>query len=190
LSDISLKVYGDYGFSPDILFSKIPFKVNIANETFDIKAELFDKNSTLVYSDLRTLQTFDPYGESLYVYVPGYSNIDPTKIEKISGSLSISQSLFLPNLNNCPPENIRLVGWKLPLNYPANDTDGGLCYTNISSLKIERGDYISLSTIDAGLENTVTSLAIKYDGANGFGRKIVILTGSLYSGGWLKTTYQ
>lgn len=185
LSDLSLKVYGDYGFSPDILFSKVPFPINIPNEGFQLKAELFDVNSTLVYSDLQTIQTFDANGESLFVYLAN-SNVDPTKVQFISGSLSVSQSLFLPNIPACPTSNTRLLGWKVPAHTPPQSSEGQICYTNVSQLEISTvadgtsivGDYIKLATVafsGSGLvESVVTALGVKYDGANNLGRKIII----------------
>jgi hypothetical protein len=78
LSNISLGVYGDYGFSPDTLVTKIPFNVKVAGELFQLKAELFDINSTLVYSDLKIVQAFDANGESLVTYIPPLSSISTT----------------------------------------------------------------------------------------------------------------
>jgi hypothetical protein len=185
LSDLSLKVYGDYGFSPDILFSKIPFRVNVGNEGFILKAELFDVNSTLVYSDLQTIQSFDTQGESLFVYIPN-SNLDPTKVQYISGSLTISQSLFLPNIPSCPSSNTRLLAWNVPSHTPPRSSEGQVCYTNVSQLKISTvgdgtsiaGDYLKLGTVAFSgstlVESIATALSIKYDGANNRGRKIII----------------
>ena len=185
LSDLSLKVYGDYGFSPDILFSKIPFRINVPNEGFVIKAELFDVNSTLVYSDLQTIQSFDPGGESLFVYIQN-SNLDPTKVQFISGSLSISQSLLLPNLTQCPSVDTRLLAWRVPTHTPPNTNEGQVCYTNVDQLTIGTsgagtsivGDYLTLGTVafsGSGLvESVATALSIKYDGATNKGRKIIV----------------
>lgn len=185
LSELSLKVYGDYGFSPDILFSKVPFRINIPNEGFLFKAELFDINSTLVYSDLQTIQSFDPDGESLFVFIPN-SNVDPTKVQFISGSLTISQSLFLPNISQCPSIDTRLLGWRVPTHTPPLNTEGQICYTNVSQLKIATsgagtsivGDYLVLGTVafsGSGLvESLATALSIKYDGATNKGRKIIV----------------
>jgi len=185
LSELSLKVYGDYGFSPDILFSKIPFRINVPNEGFIIKAELFDVNSTLVYSDLQTIQSFDPGGESLFVFISN-SNLDPTKVQFISGSLSISQSLFLPNIPQCPNVDTRLLSWRVPTHSPPQTGEGQVCYTNVDQLKITTsgagtsivGDYLTLGTVafsGSGLvESIATALSIKYDGATNKGRKIIV----------------
>jgi hypothetical protein len=69
LSDFSLKIYGDYGFSPDTMVIKIPFPINVAGESFQIKSELFDINSSLIYSDLQTIKTLDENGISTYTRI-------------------------------------------------------------------------------------------------------------------------
>jgi hypothetical protein len=65
-SELSIGIYGDYGFSPDASITKVPFKINVANEPWQLRSELYDINSTLVYSNLQTVQTFDINGESLF----------------------------------------------------------------------------------------------------------------------------
>lgn len=64
LNNISIKYDRTNGFSPSSYSVRIPFNVNQAKELYDIKSELYDNNSNLVYSNLRTIQTFDPNGES------------------------------------------------------------------------------------------------------------------------------
>jgi len=167
LSELSLKVYGDYGFSPDILFTKIPFPVNVANEIFQLKAELFDINSTLVYSDLNTIQNFDQDGNSLFTYFGG-SNLDPSKVSFISGSLIISQSLILPNIGVCPPTiDTRLLAYTFPNSYPpdpyASPPDGVVCHTNISNLSNIGTEYINVDTNDGFSALTSSrALAVRY----------------------------
>ena len=180
LSELSLKVYGDYGFSPDVLFSNIPFQINIKGEPFQIRSELFDINSNLVYSDLKTIQTFDVDGVSLFTFI-GDPNLDPRNLSFIKGSLTVSQSLFLPNISSCPSVNTRLLAYHYPTHtpprYPPQGTDGQVCHTNIIELKNfvnsnNEADYISLSTI-AGVTTTVgRSISAKY--GSGHGRKIFI----------------
>jgi hypothetical protein len=64
VSDISIKVSELYGFTGNSYYVKVPFPVNVANEVFEIKSELYDVNSNLSYTNLRTVQVFDPSGSS------------------------------------------------------------------------------------------------------------------------------
>jgi hypothetical protein len=77
LSDLQFSTYSEPSFSPEIFVSRIPFPVTVAGEQFEIKSELFDVNSNLVYSDLKTIVTFDPSGSSLNK-VPGITSADTT----------------------------------------------------------------------------------------------------------------
>jgi hypothetical protein len=65
IKNISVKVYGDDGFSPDAYTTRIPWPVNVANEMFQIKSELFDINNNLVYSDLKAFKNFDQSGSTI-----------------------------------------------------------------------------------------------------------------------------
>jgi hypothetical protein len=145
ISQLSIKPYGDSGFSPDTLITRIPFPINIANESFEIKAELFDINSNLVYSDLRTVSSFDPAGASLFLYIPGLK--DPSKTTFISGSLEISQSLwvgenatitgsltvggsvFFPGITECNFPNKRFLAWN-----PESPFEGKVCTTSVNDI--------------------------------------------------------
>ena len=64
VSDLSIKVSELYGYTGNSYYIKIPFPVNVANEVFEIKSELYDVNSNLSYTNLRTVQVFDPSGSS------------------------------------------------------------------------------------------------------------------------------
>lgn len=187
LSDLSLKVYGDRGFSPDILFYRIPFPINVKNEAFEIKAELFDINSNLIYSDLKTIKTFDTNGDSLLSNpvtanpLYSYMSVDTTNpsspvIRMSSTSFDMPGEIISTDMPLMPDVPNRLVGWQFPSDDP-NTIQGKLCYTNISKLFIDR-DYISLSTVDDSyVEHTAKALAIRYDGANGWGRRIYFING-------------
>jgi len=94
LYNVSLRNYGDDGVSPDMFTTRLPWGVRTAGETYEIKSELFDINSNLVYSNLRTIESFDPSGSSLIPYIPGGS-LDPSTTTFISGSLQISMSLLV-----------------------------------------------------------------------------------------------
>jgi hypothetical protein len=64
ISDLSIKVSELYGYTGNAYYVKVPFPVNVANEVFEIKSELYDVNSNLSYINLRTVQVFDPSGSS------------------------------------------------------------------------------------------------------------------------------
>ena len=64
VSDLSIKVSELYGYTGNAYYVKVPFPVNVANEVFEIKSELYDVNSNLSYTNLRTVQVFDPSGSS------------------------------------------------------------------------------------------------------------------------------
>jgi hypothetical protein len=176
LSDTSLKIYGDYGFSPDVLFTKIPFKVNMTNETFELKSELFDINSNLIFSDLHTKHTFDRLGESLYSIVPGYNNTDPTTIRGVDGNFTVQENLFLPFIEQCQSDDVRLVGWHYPENSPATDEDGKLCATNIAIVINADNNVVLNSYNENVIENSSRLLIVRYNGAAGEGRRIVLDT--------------
>jgi hypothetical protein len=93
ISDLSLKTYSDIGFSPDVWITRIPFRIEVPNEAFEIKAELFDANSNLIYSGLNTVKNFDEDGDTLTSYMPLYNSVDPSTITSVSGSLRIPGDL-------------------------------------------------------------------------------------------------
>jgi hypothetical protein len=190
LSELSFKVYGDHGFSPDVLFIRIPFPINVKNETFEIRAELFDINSNLIYSGLRDIETFDPNGESLFILQSqsGVSDIfdaidiivndnGETDIHFPSNSLTIDGDVFLDlDLNEEDPQ--RFVGWK----YPVGENPGQLVYTNVAKLIVLNSDYIELTSVQSGVEYKEKALAIKYDGAASVGRRIYVIEDGSLSG--------
>ena len=175
LSDISLKVYADYGFSGDCQEIRIPFDVKTANEAFDIRSELLDLNSVIVYSELRTVQSFDPGGESL-VGKTNTSNIN-TNITIVQGnnggggSVTVTGEPYFPDLTLCDTTT-RFVGWHATTG--DSTTDGKLCYTNVARLFVSSSEYIQLHEYQAGVEVVGKAIAVQYDLENGMGRKIFI----------------
>ena len=128
LSDLSFKAYGDDGFSPEILTTRIHFPVSIPNESFEIKAELFDINSNLVYSELRTIQSFDPSGSTLNVYIPGYDDA----LTQIPGDLFISGSLTVKggvNISGSALTFLDMLSCPSPTYVIGYETNGSICYT-------------------------------------------------------------
>lgn len=177
LSNMSLKIYGDYGFSPDVLSTIIPFPISVAGEAFELKAELFDINSTLVYSDLHTVHIFDTAGTSLSGNpINSYA---PVTIDTAQGSFTVTNNLYAPNLSSCNIPNTRLIAYHIPSNTPPDPTkgDGEMCYTNIASLGADN-NYINIETVTGNITTPVQSIAIKYTGSGApggaYGRRIVI----------------
>lgn len=166
VANISLQAYGDYGFSPDILSTKIPFAVNIQNEPFALKAELYDVNSSLVYSGISTIQTFDPNGESLFN--PNV-NSNPSLLTFVSGSLTVSKSLYLPNIPICPPIGTRMLAWHLPTHFPPNISsgDGLVCYSNITEVSNISDRFVNVTTTGGTISTTKTARSVeaKYTGS-------------------------
>jgi hypothetical protein len=64
ISDVSIKTSELYGYTGNAYYVKVAFPINVANEVFEIKSELYDVNSNLAYTNLKTVQVFDPSGSS------------------------------------------------------------------------------------------------------------------------------
>jgi len=92
LANISLTPTNITGFSQDVYFTKVPFDVSKPNDIFEIKSELYDKDGNLAYSDLDTVQYFDPTGVTV---PPSFSTIgNSLTITNISAStLTVNQIL-------------------------------------------------------------------------------------------------
>lgn len=172
LSNLSLKNYGDYGFSPDTGYIRIPFPINVANEAFTLKSELYDINSNLVYSTAPVVQTFDQYGMSLY----GSSILGTTgtgTIPTTVPTLTVTGNFLLPDAPTCGTNTSnRVLGIDL--------STGIVCATNIVGLSLVSSpstntykDYIELDM--ANPTATGRSLVIHYNGVASEGKRIVIL---------------
>ncbi len=186
---ISFRVYGDDGFSPDVFTSRIPWPISVANETFQIKSELFDINHNLVYSDLNTVQNFDPSGSSLIPFIPtGGGGFQPGSGDLIvSGSLYVSKSviidigpvtilhggLFVPNLGTQPRNSLisqsRFLTVREDSSFP-----GQISVTPV--VDVGHNDrYLIISTASLGTSNifvgnpvfTRQALASQYNGSEG-----------------------
>ena len=90
VSDVSIKVSELYGYTGNAYYVKIPFPVNVANEVFEIKSELYDVNSNLSYTNLRTVQVFDPSGSST---PPDFGNSAVINVD----ILNVTSSIFWQN---------------------------------------------------------------------------------------------
>ncbi len=174
IESISFRVYGDDGFSPDVFSTRIPWNVSVANECFDIKAELFDINNTLVYSNLNTFQNFDPSGSTLIPYVPGGSGIAGDVF--ISGSLYVSESAVIEQgdlyIYNMPPRpGVPDISQSRLLSIRA---DGAIVFDPIIDISSDNSYlYVSTDNNSNRLDTVITtkkSIVSEYDAIGG--RKI------------------
>jgi hypothetical protein len=172
IKNISFRVYGDDGFSPDTFISRIPWDISVANETFEIKAELFDINQTLVYSDLRTITSFDPYGASLNPYVPSGGGAGDLTV---NGTLHVTQDAIIDNIIYNPNIIARPTGTAISQSRILSvRADGALVFDPMVDMSLDdKYLYLSLGSPSSRLATTITtkkSLASEY-GITG-GRKI------------------
>lgn len=177
VSDLSMKAYGDSGFSPEVLVIRVPCPLNVTNEAFEFKAELYDIDSVLIPTDLGVAEAFDPTGISLYgkdqlgqaVYITNNGNTIISTTEQFT----INGELYLPNIDpNCSPTDYnRLVTW--------NGINGKLERTSIIDVYHD-DEYITLRTgsCNSFLITPIEgkSVAVTFDGLNG-GRQIYWVDG-------------
>ena len=95
VSDLSIKVSELYGYTGNAYYVKVPFPVNVANEVFEIKSELYDVNSNLSYTNLRTVQVFDPSGSSTPPDIGSTSVINADIVN--TNILNVTSSIFWQN---------------------------------------------------------------------------------------------
>ena len=183
IANVSLQNYGDYGFSPGAIELQLPFPINVANESYTFKAELFDSNANLVYTIPKTgdppvIQAFDPTGASLFGSSVLGSAGGTGGIPSTLPSLTIQSNLYLPGIGQCPSVK-RLLGFNIPTHHPPLSGEGAVCYTDVTDLELTASnptsptlDYLSLSTT-AG---TGKSLAVRYSGTapNVYGRRVYV----------------
>ena len=183
LTNISMQNYGDYGFSPGAIELQLPFPINVANESYTFKAELFDTNANLVYTiptqgDPPVVQTFDPTGASLFGSSVLGSAGGTGGIPSTLPSLTIQSALYLPGIGQCPSVK-RLLGFNIPTHHPPLSGEGAVCYTDVTDLELTASnastptiDYLSLSTTAGNGK----SLAVRYSGTspNVYGRRVYV----------------
>ena len=94
ISNLSLKTFAEFGFSPDVFSTRIFFPVTIKNEQFEIRSEFFDINSKSIFSGINSIVNVDREGETLFKNITNYLITDSDTIRSVisSGSLTISSS--------------------------------------------------------------------------------------------------
>jgi len=183
LQDLSLRTFGDDGVSPDSYTTRIPWGISIANENFEIKSELFDVNSNLIYSNLDIFQSFDASGESLIPFI-GSGSSEPGDLF-VTGKLVVSKSifvqtgdiviqqnnLFIPNITACTGSGFNISGsrftrWRA--------TTGVICLSKLADVT-HNDEYLFVSTgsddqnavLFDNFIKTRKSIASEYDSAHG-----------------------
>jgi hypothetical protein len=186
LKDISFRVYGDSGFSPDVFSTRIPWSISVANESFEIKSELFDINHNLVYSDLRALKSFDPFGSSLIPYIQGGSGgfIPGSDDFFISGSLIVSESIdiiggylilnsgsvYIPNIGSRgDPAKSRVISVRGDLGHSGELAFSPMVDITHDSQSIFVSTNTSTNRLNTAFTDTRHAIAVEYPFA---GRKV------------------
>lgn len=108
LSDVSIKLDNTEGYSPSSYTTRILFPVNIPNELYDVKSELYDSRGNMVYSNLRNITNFDVSGSSSPVSLA--SNTISASSLYISSSFNIG---YLENLGSLQTGK-KILGWESP----------------------------------------------------------------------------
>jgi hypothetical protein len=110
INNLSIKLDKTEGFGPNSYTVRVPFPVDQPNELFEIKAELYDNNSNLVYSNLKTTKAFDPSGSSSPV-----SSFDTTVITagtvNVTTELNVTGSINVVDFNCTPATNLTQVDY-------------------------------------------------------------------------------
>lgn len=154
LQNLSLRVLGDDGFSPDSYTTRIPWGISVANENYEIKAELFDVNSNLIFSNLDVFQSFDAGGESLIPFI-GSGSSEPGDLF-VAGKLVVSKSLFvqkgdiviqqnnlfIPNMSACTGSGFNISGSRFTR---WRETTGIICLSKLADVTHD-DQYIFVST--------------------------------------------
>jgi len=189
LQDLSFRTFGDDGVSPDSYTTRIPWGISVANENFEIRSELFDVNSALVYSNLEVFQSFDASGESLIPFI-GSGSSEPGDLF-VAGKLVVSKSifvqtgdiviqqnnLFIPNITACTGSGFNISGsrftrWRA--------TTGVICLSKLADVT-HNDEYLFVSTgsddqnavLFDNFIKTRKSIASEYD--SGHGRLVYFL---------------
>jgi hypothetical protein len=168
MTGLSLKIYGDYAFSPDTFVYRLPFSVHMANEGYQFKAELYDNNAVLVYSDLLASQTFDSSGGSGIIDTGG----TPTYVVN---DFTIGGNLILPGVANGPTNRILGINTATGIVAKTNVSDVSLIPTNNLGTVTSK-DYVHIGTVEGSNTYFGRSILLRYSGStpNVYGRRVYV----------------
>ena len=182
LSNVSLKNYGDYGYSPGACVVQIPFPINIANEKWTLKSELFDANYNLIYTLAPVEAIFDPAGASLFGSSTLGSSGGSGGVPSTLPTLTLTGQLYMPAMGQCNVPH-RFMGYNIPQHAPPLSGEGSVCYTQVSDLSliptntnVTTKDYISVTTEEGSGTHVGRAIALRYSGStpNVFGRRVYV----------------
>ena len=148
VSDLSIKVSELYGYTGNAYYVKVPFPINVANEVFEIKSELYDVNSNLSYTNLRTVQVFDPSGSSSPPDIGNSSVISTNNLVVTSSITWISPDC----ISNSPVPFKYFLTW--------DDSSGKICVMTSSAVasgSVISGSGGSITSIIGGPGITIIS---------------------------------
>ncbi len=174
IKNISLTIFGDDGFSPDAFVTQIPWPVTIANEGFEIIAELLDNNGNVIYSDLNAVQGFDVYGQSLLPSGGGGSSGNVT-VNNLTVVDSLTVESGVVEFPNIPPRDNTIPNLYQTRVISVNSS-GEVVFTPITDVTAD-DEHITVTLGDPTNVYDVTpttiqlSLTSQYNGINS-GRKI------------------
>jgi hypothetical protein len=185
LANVSMLNYGDYGFSPQSAVVQIPFPLNIANEKWTLKSELFDSNYNLIYTIPSVVQTFDPTGASLFgnnIIGTGTSTGGTSTLN----NLTVNNQIYLPGIGT-PFNPHRFLAYNIPTHNPPLSGEGTLGYTPISDLSlvptnnggvVTTRDYINVTSEDSDGEHNGRAIVLRYSGSapGPYGRRVYVET--------------
>jgi hypothetical protein len=116
IGNISIAPTDISGFSQDVYSVKIPFDVSKADDIFEIKSELYDKDGNFAFDELNTVQYFDKFGVTV-----------PFIIDKVS-------DLTVDNLN---------VNYKLTVTGPSDLYGNVYAHGNLTASAISASSITS-----------------------------------------------
>ena len=185
LSNVSMKNYGDSGYSPDTAVVQIPFPINVANEKWTLKSELFDANYNLVYTLEPVVAAFDPSGASLW----GNSIVGTGGASGGTGNLTnltVINNLYLPGISAMNPIH-RFLVYNNPTHTPPLSGEGAVAYSPLTDISlvptnndgvVTSRDYINVNTYEGSTAYGGRAIAVRYSGSapGPYGRRVYVET--------------
>jgi hypothetical protein len=150
VSNISIKPFQAFSFSPDVLDITIPFDISVANERFLITAELFDIDHNSVATTLDDIQFFDPAGQTISSSAGIGGSTDWASI--------IGKPSWVSNFPNVVPLAITASGYSGPVAYA--DAAGTATSSSYATTATSSSYATTATTATSSSYATTSSLSI------------------------------